>query len=60
MSKSSKKPVFLEPVELPSESNEETLQRLVAVLKALGIEVVEDRPNVLNKQNSSTEDRGDE
>ena len=60
MSKSSKKPVFLEPAELPGESNEETLQRLAAVLKTLGIEVVEDRPNVLSKQNNSTEDRGDE
>jgi len=52
MSKSSKKPVFLEPAELPGESNEEALQRLAAVLKTLGIEVVEDRPNVLSKQNS--------
>ena len=60
MSKSSEKPVFLEPAELPGESNEEALQRLAAVLKTLGIEVVEDRPNVLSKQNSSTEDRGDE
>ena len=60
MSKSYKKPVFLEPVELPGESNEEALQRLAAVLKTLGIEVVEDRPNVLSTQNSSTEDRGDE
>ena len=60
MSRSSKKPVFLEPAELPGESNEEALQRLAAVLKTLGIEVVEDRPNVLSKQNSSTEDKGDE
>ena len=60
MSKSSKKPVFLEPAGLPGESNEEALQRLAAVLKTLGIEVFEDRPNVRSKQNSSTEDRGDE
>jgi len=60
MSKSSKKPVFLEPAELPGESNEEALQRLAEVLKTLGIEVVEDRPTVLSKQTSSTEDRGDE
>ena len=60
MSKSSKKPVFLEPAELPGESNEEALQRLVAVLKTLGIEVVEDRPNFLPKKNNSTEDIGDE
>ena len=60
MSKSSKKPVFLEPAELPGESNEEALQRLAAVLKTLGIKVVEDRPNVLSKQDNPTEDRGDE
>ena len=60
MSKSSKKPVFLEPAELPCESNEEALQRLGAVLKTLGIEVVEDRLNVLSEHNSLTEDRGNE
>ena len=60
MSKSSKKIVSIEPAELPGESDEEALQRLAAVLKTLGIEVVEDRPNILSKQNSSTGDRGDE
>ena len=54
MSKSSKKPVFLEPAELPGESNEEALQRLAAVLKTLGIEVVEDRPNIFPNQNVSS------
>ena len=60
MSKSSKKPVFLEPAELPGESNEEALQRLAAVLKTVGIEVVEDRPNFLSKKSNLTEDTGDE
>ena len=60
MSKSSKKPVFLEPAELPGESNEEALQRLAAVLKTLGIEVVEDRPKFLPKKSNSTEGTGDE
>ena len=53
MSKSSKKPVFLEPAELPGESNEEALQRLAAVLKTLGIDVVEDRSNFLPNKNFS-------
>jgi hypothetical protein len=60
MSKSSKKPVFLEPAELPGESNEEAVQRLAAVLKTLGIEVVEDRPNFLPKKSNSMEGTGDE
>lgn len=53
MSKPTKKLVFLEPVELPHENTEETLQRLTAVLEKLGIEVVEDRPNFLPKENVS-------
>ena len=53
MSKSSKKPVFLEPAELPGESNEEALQRLAAVLKTLGVVVVEDRPNFFPNENVS-------
>ena len=56
----SKKPVFLEPAELPGESNEEAVQRLAAVLKTLGIEVVEDRPNFLPKKSNSMEGTGDE
>ena len=53
MRKSSKKPVFLEPAELPAESNEEALQRLAAVLKTLGVVVVEDRPNFFPNENVS-------
>ena len=60
MSGSTRKPVFLEPAELPNECTEVALQRLAVVLKTLGIEVVEDRPNVFSEVSGATEERDDE
>ena len=56
MKSSGKKLRFLEPATIPNESDEETLQRLASVLRQFGINVVEDRPQFLNKKATSCKD----
>jgi len=56
MKSSGKKLSFLQPVTIPNESDEETLQRLASVLRQFGINVVEDRPEFLNKKATSCKD----
>ena len=56
MKSSGKNLRFLQPVTIPNESDEETLQRLASVLRKFGVNVVEDRPQFLNKKASSFKD----
>ena len=60
MKSSGKKLRFLEPLTIPNESDEETLQRLASVLRQFGINVVEDRAEFLNKKATSLKDRSDD
>ena len=60
MKSSGKKLPFLQPVTIPNESDEEALQRLASVLQKIGINVVEDRPQFLNKKAISFKDGSDD
>ena len=43
MKGSNKKLLFLEPAIMPNESDEETVQRLVSILRSKGFQIIEDR-----------------
>lgn len=43
MKSSKKKLLFLEPAIMPNESDEETVQRLVSILRSKGFQIIEDR-----------------
>ena len=43
MKGSKKKLLFLEPAIMPNESDEETVQRLVSILRSKGFQIIEDR-----------------
>ena len=38
-----KKLLFLEPAIMPNESDEETVQRIVSILRSKGFQIIEDR-----------------
>ena len=43
MKGSKKKLLFLEPAIMPNESDEETVQRIVSILRSKGFQIIEDR-----------------
>ena len=43
MKGSKKKLLFLEPVIMPNESDEETVQRIASILRSKGFKIIEDR-----------------
>ena len=51
MKRSNKQLLFLEPERLPNESDEETVQRLAAVLRSKGFQIIENRKSYTKKNN---------
>ena len=51
MKRSNKQLLFLEPGRLPNESDEDTVQRLAAVLRSKGFQIIENRKSHTKKNN---------
>ena len=60
MKGSKKKLLFLEPAIMPNESDEETVQRLVSILRSKGFQIIEDRKADPIKDKDSAEENNNE
>ena len=60
MKGSKKKLLFLEPAIMPNESDEETAQRLVSILRSKGFQIIEDRKADTIKDKDSAKENKNE
>ena len=60
MKGSKKKLLFLEPSIMPNESDEETVQRLVSILRSKGLQIIEDRKADPIKDKDSAKENNNE